>query len=200
MSTSVDLALVLFCAGIAGCAEGADSDLAVVDEASIVPQPTVTVFSEDFENASGWTQQDVSGHAWKIAGPEWYVWPHTGTKCATDSPGTNYTDNSNTAIVSPAINAAGYLGLSLSFWYELSLEYSYDFLYIEASADGGATWNIIGQGTGFTNTWTEATIDISSYAVPQLKLRFRLVSDSSVNYGGVNIDDIILSGIVPSRV
>ncbi len=110
-------------------------------------------------------------------------------------------------------SAGGPLTLSYRLWYDL--EEDYDYVYLEASADGGVTWEILqtpsGRGTnpsgnaygwGYTGTsggepasWIEEQVDLSAYAGQEILLRFEYVTDSSVNGNGLLLDDLALPAI-----
>jgi hypothetical protein len=98
--------------------------------------------------------------------------------------------------------------LNLRLWHDI--EKDWDFLYVLASGDGGATWefletpsmvsaedNILGQafgpgysgrsGDGAAPRWAEETIDLSPYAGEEVLIRLEYVTDGAVNMEGVAI-------------
>ncbi len=105
----------------------------------------------------------------------------------------------------------------LEFWHIAKTEGGYDECYVEISTDGGATYaallsaEYLGSGdysnglfdedsytdwgtsgtTVIDNTkWKKETFDLSAYKVANVKIRFRLTSDSSVTREGWYIDDV----------
>lgn len=109
-----------------------------------------------------------------------------------DSPYSNYANNTNASIISNPINLSGQTGdLRLGFWIKGRLEKNYDYLYIEASTDNGISWTTLGSITGRISSWK-----LMSYPIPpslrtsDFRFRFRLYTDSSVVYDGVYIDNI----------
>ena len=89
----------------------------------------------------------------------------------------------------------------LSFWHRYQIEGGFDGAVLEISTDGGGTWSDLGPyitangytGTISTNyrnplggqpawtgdltTWTEVTVDLSSFAGQSVNIRWRLGSD-----------------------
>ncbi len=96
------------------------------------------------------------------------------------------------------------LTLTYSLWY--SLEDGWDFAYVEASTDGGATWDVLegqratrkdalgnafGPGyTGVSGAWLRDNVDLTPYAGKDVLLRFEYVTDEAVNGQGLCLDDI----------
>lgn len=106
-------------------------------------------------------------------------------------------------------NSTGELTLDFQTWYDL--EQDYDYLFLETSTDGGATWQIIttpsgtdedpsgnsyGWGyNGSSNGWFNEKVDISSLAGKKALIRFEYVTDAAVNGEGFMIDDISIPQI-----
>jgi hypothetical protein len=96
--------------------------------------------------------------------------------------------------------------LSFDAWYDI--ERGWDYAYVAASADDGATWvTLPGQhtttdnptgasfGHGYTGTssgWITEEVDLSDFAGRQLLTRFEYVTDDSANLVGLAIDNIEL--------
>ena len=96
--------------------------------------------------------------------------------------------------------------LTYRIWYQL--EYLYDWLIVEASSDGGATWTWIDLVTGLSYSSCPScsiyagsirSVDLSSFDLQNknIYIRFRLVSDGSGNYDGVYLDEITIKQVVP---
>ncbi|MBI2864434.1 MAG: immune inhibitor A [Chloroflexi bacterium] len=100
---------------------------------------------------------------------------------------------------------------TLKFWAWYDVENKWDFAYVEASTDGGATWRTLSGGyttgddplgnsfgNGLTGqsgnsggpTWVEETMDLSPYAGKKILLRFEYITDEALNKPGIAIDDI----------
>lgn len=89
-------------------------------------------------------------------------------------------------------------------WYEI--EEDWDYAYVEASADGGVTWDVLSGPssttsnpngnsygpayTGRSNGWVQETFDLSPYAGSEVLVRFEYVTDDAVNLSGWLIDDV----------
>ena len=97
---------------------------------------------------------------------------------------------------------------TLEFRAWFALEEGWDYAYVDASVDGGATWtplkgtyttaedpvgNSYGDGyTGSSTGWVREQIDLSPYAGNRLLLRFEYVTDESVYLDGLVIDDVAI--------
>ena len=103
----------------------------------------------------------------------------------------------------------GPLTLEYQIWTDIEVDY--DYAYLVASTDGGATWEIIqtprsviedpsGNSYGWayngdTNGWLKESLDISAYAGQQVWLRFEYITDAAVNGDGLLLDDIAIPEI-----
>jgi hypothetical protein len=98
--------------------------------------------------------------------------------------------------------------LRFSAWYDI--EYGWDYAYVSASTDGGATWSALrgtsttdfdpvgasyGQAyTGSSNGWVQEEVDLSAYAGRNVLLRFEMVTDDATSLTGLAIDNIEVAG------
>jgi len=91
------------------------------------------------------------------------------------------------------------LAPTISFYHWMQSESnSYDWGAVEATKDGGVTWDIVWQKFGNITEWTPKSLQLdSSYAVSNFQFRFHFHSDSSVNYPGWYIDDVAVSVAEP---
>jgi hypothetical protein len=104
--------------------------------------------------------------------------------------------------------------LEFSAWFEI--EDGWDYAYVEASTDGGQTWQVLpgkytttdnpvgnAFGPGWTGAsgasdrpkWVEESVDLSAYAGEEILLRFEMVTDDAVNKPGLLIDNLRISEI-----
>lgn len=99
---------------------------------------------------------------------------------------------------------SGSITLQYKTWYDL--EKDYDYVFLEASTDGGKTWTIVktssctidnpsgnSYGCGYnaeTGGWIEEKVDLSAYAGKKVQVRFEYVTDAAVNGEGIMFDDI----------
>ncbi len=100
---------------------------------------------------------------------------------------------------------------TLEFWMWRDIETDWDYGYVSASADGGATWallegerttrsNPLGNnfGAGITGKggWARERMDLSAYAGEgSVTVRFEYITDEGVNLDGWVIDDIAIPQI-----
>ena len=105
-------------------------------------------------------------------------------------------------IVSPVIDCTGYTSCELEFMRFLGIESStFDHASIQVSNDG-VGWTVIWDfsGASFTDSdWTLVNYDISAVADNEATVYIRFdmgPTDSSVEYPGWNIDDLIVQGTV----
>ncbi len=151
-------------------------------------------------------------------------WATTTTKFVsspssfTDSPGGNYANNTTATLTfNNNIDLTGALGAELEFATQWDIETDWDYGQILISTNNGSTWTPLaglytnlGTGSfqpngqplydGTQTTWVNETINLSSYIGQNVKFRFLLRSDGSVNKDGWYVDDIklsIYSSIVP---
>ncbi|MCD6176480.1 MAG: T9SS type A sorting domain-containing protein, partial [Candidatus Cloacimonetes bacterium] len=120
---------------------------------------------------------------------------HSPIQSISDSPGRNYYDNVTNICTTREFDFSGIKSATMYFWGSIDLEDSFDYFYIEATADSGATWTELASYTGSHSEWQRYSLDIGALALQSsVKFRFRVVSDESVNAKGVDIDDITIAG------
>jgi len=161
-----------------------------------VPVPPATqAFFTSFDSDNGGFVASGSNSTWAWGAPT------SGPLNAHSSPNvwaTNLTGNYNNSeesyLTSPVIDLSAHAGLApvLSFYHWMDSESNtWDWGSVEATKDGGVTWDIIWQKFGDILEWTPKSLQLdSSYAVSNFQFRFHFHSDSSVNYPGWYIDDV----------
>jgi hypothetical protein len=173
----------------------AESSLAINDNAS---------------NLNNWT----SSGQWGITTSRFVSPPSSFT----DSPGGNYANNTTaTLTLNGNIDLTGALGAELQFATQWDIETDYDYGQVLISTNNGSTWTpLAGQYTnlgvgsfqpngqplydGTQTTWVNEKINLSSYVGQNVKFRFLLRSDGSVNRDGWYVDDIklvVYSSFIP---
>lgn len=106
-------------------------------------------------------------------------------------------------------NVTGSLTLNYRTWYDI--EEGWDYAYLQASSDGGQTWQILltpsgtaenpagnayGWGySGSSSGWIEESVDLSQFAGKKVLLRFEYITDAAVNGEGLLVDDISIPEI-----
>jgi hypothetical protein len=109
---------------------------------------------------------------------------------------------------------SGPVALDYRLWYDI--EEGYDYVYLEVSDDGGASWSIVEtpggtaedpsgnsygwgynafSGGGSSGEWIEERIDLSPYAGKEILVRFEYVTDAAVNGEGLLLDDVRIDAI-----
>ncbi|MCX7721511.1 MAG: immune inhibitor A, partial [Verrucomicrobiae bacterium] len=147
-------------------------------------------FSDNFESGLGnWT---ASG-SWGVTSARY----NSPTRSATDSPGAFYTNNTDAALsLASSVSLVGASRPALSFFHQYALEAGYDYGLVEVSLDGGRSWVIPGLAayTGSTTTMAREQLDLSPYVgAANVRIRFRLVTDSSVVMDGWYVDDVLIA-------
>ena len=168
-----------------------------------VPPPT-TVFSSNFDSDNG---------GFTVSGTTTWAWgaPTSGPGAAHSAPNvwaTNLAGNYNSSesgwITSPVIDLSAYAGLAptLSFWNWMDTEStSFDWGVLEVTKDGGVSWQDVSGKIGDQLSWAKKVYQLdSSYAVSNFQFRFYFRSDSSVNYAGWYIDDVVVTVAEPVSV
>jgi immune inhibitor A len=105
---------------------------------------------------------------------------------------------------------------TLEFWAWYDIEEDWDYAYVQISADGGETWEILTtpsgtstnpngnsfgwaytgrSGGGDTATWIQEQIDLSAYAGQEVLIRFEYITDDAVNRPGFILDDLAIPEI-----
>ena len=140
--------------------------------------------------------EDTTTGNWVFDSPWGYdtQYAHSGIRSISDSPGgSSYQNNVNiSAKLSPISLATAQMPV-LSFWHRYSLELNADYGYIDISVNAGATWTTIYFVTGNHPQWKEEKIDLSQWIPePDVRIRFRLKTNSSVTYDGWYIDDVCI--------
>jgi hypothetical protein len=152
--------------------------------------PGVTLFEDNAENGFGnWT----SNQGWAAIAQ----YPHSPVNSFTDSPAGNYANRAdNSMTLKTALNTSSYDILTLSFWHRYATQSGKDFCRVEVSSNNGTSWQEVKNYSGALNTLTQVELDITSYAnkSANVKIRFRLTSDTKTVADGWYVDDIKITG------
>jgi len=110
-----------------------------------------------------------------------------------------------------AFDLSGVESATLEFWAWYDIEEDWDYAYVEVSADGGQTWEILqapsttdynpnGNSFGWAYTgmsgggeeprWIREEVDLSEYVGGEVLIRFEYITDDAVNHPGFAVDDI----------
>lgn len=91
------------------------------------------------------------------------------------------------------IDLTGKSSASVSAWLDYDIEEGYDFLYVQASTDGGANWTDVDAVDGASAGWTQKSFDLTPFAGKPIKFRFNYVTDGGLAKKGAFIDDIAIT-------
>ncbi len=186
--------------------EGGPSNIGTVNLTVGGPTP---VYTEDFNTDPGWSTEG-----------QWAFGQPTGMGSRGRDPLSGFTgsfvygynlngDYTNSMpahnLTTTPFDLSGLTGVSVSFYRWLGVERSaFDHARFEVSNNAGATWTTLFQNSATTSldetAWTQHTYDISAIADNQPDVRFRWVmgtTDVSVIYHGWNVDDFVISALVP---
>lgn len=102
----------------------------------------------------------------------------------------------NLTLTEPVAVAPG-ADLSFRTWYDT--EKDFDFGYVQVSVDGGATWETIDTVTGTdTAHWQDVrTVDLAAYEGRPILVRFRYVTDGSIQGRGWEVADVAIGAVAP---
>ena len=125
----------------------------------------------------------------------WFWWSNRG-------------DNMNTTLTR-SFDLTPVESATLEFWLWYDIEEDWDYAYVEVSADGGATWQILATphtsdhnptgnsyGPGYTgrsgggevSRWIHEQIDLSAFAGRPILVRFEVITDDAVQRPGLALD------------
>jgi bacillopeptidase F (M6 metalloprotease family) len=120
-------------------------------------------------------------------------------------------EDESVALMTREFDLSGVTSAELAFdaWY--SIEQDYDYAYVEISADGGSTWQIL-QAPGTTDTnptganfgwgytgesdgWRRETIDLTPFAGQPVFIRFEYITDAALNFPGILVDNVEIAAL-----
>ncbi|MCI0473623.1 MAG: T9SS type A sorting domain-containing protein, partial [Ignavibacteria bacterium] len=118
---------------------------------------------------------------------------HTPTHSFTDSPTGNYLANANNSMtLNFPLNTQSSPVVFLSFWHRYYTEAGYDYCRVEVSSNNGTNWNEVSNYNGNFQTWAQQSFDITEFCngSSNVRVRFRLTADASLQFDGWYVDDI----------
>ncbi|MEN8165387.1 MAG: C25 family cysteine peptidase, partial [Acidobacteriota bacterium] len=173
-------------------------------------------FSEDFSGDPGWAiDNGGNGNGWAFGVPQGGGGQYGGPDPTAGFTGDNVYgvnlagdyDNSLSTdqlkLTTPAIDCGAATSVFLSFRRWLGVESpTFDHARVQVSVDGGSSWPTVWENTSSIeeSAWSEQTIDLTSVAAGQPDVRIRWTqgeTDSSWQYCGWNIDDVVVEGAAP---
>jgi hypothetical protein len=168
-----------------------------------VPTSSQIYFNDNVEGGlNGWTTQNYtsSATAWHQSSLQ-YGTPSHSWWHGDEATGTYHSsDRINSAAITPPINLAGAVApLTLMFAENYFTEIGWDYCMVDVTTDGGLSWTPLrgayGQApSGSSGGWTISSLDLSSYAGSNIKIRFYFDTHDSLHndFSGWFVDDIIL--------
>ena len=170
----------------------------------------ILLFEDESDNYSDYWTIDSS---WSETFEE-YNSPQTSI---TDSPYSNYSNNAlETINLLNDINLSGYSYAEINFNAKWNIESGYDYVQIEISNDGGASWEPqCGKYTrkgvetqedaldepvydGNQSEWVNESILLTDYIDQEISIRFKLKSDGGLRRDGFYYDDFKIKALSSS--
>lgn len=113
-----------------------------------------------------------------------------GTYGLTESPNGNYWNmESTSATMLNGVDLSQATDAYVEFAAEYYLEYSFDYMYVEATYNNGQNWIPVTSFTG-DSAWWRYSFSIGGFVgYPNVKVRFRFYSDQALNYDGFSFDN-----------
>lgn len=182
---------------------------AVLNEFTIAPRETL--LAEGFESgASGWTHGGTKDD-WQIGPPQGLTedpaTAYSGTRIAgTDLTGLGsiagrYENLCDSWFESPAIDCSDATQVRLSFARKLAVERSNGgaWDYARILVNGNTVWESPSAADLNDPAWTPQSLDLSAFADgnASVRVRFTMHSDASITFGGWNLDDVLITALVP---
>ncbi len=171
--------------------DGSDTDDNSADFIGIPPTPgmengTYVVFEDNFDtDTMKWTGD------WAKTGATY----HSPDSSFTDSPTGNYPNNDTlVGEINQDIDLTNYYSAKMEFWTKYHVEEGWDTVHLQVSTDSGATWTDVKAYSGEVTDWTKESVDLGAYAGKVIRVRFVLISDGAVNFDGMYVDDVVITG------
>ena len=147
-----------------------------------------TIFSDDAESGTGKWNDSGNGISWGTNFDDSY----SGNRSFADSDGSNFINNTlNYFTTVNSINLNNTTNPYLEFFAKWSFEPG-DFANLQISTNNGSSWTSLKTYTA-AEAWTQEQFSLADYIGDNVMLRFRMISDNSLNTDGFYFDDIEVS-------
>jgi subtilisin-like proprotein convertase family protein len=172
------------------------------------------IYTSDFEaNDGGFTHSGVQDE-WERGLPTFVpiTTCNSGTNCWKTDLDNTYNASSNQDLLSPNINLTGYTAAWVTWSQRYHMESAnFDHAFVDVQQVGGASprrlweWldgtmnNTVGNPTvtiAESAGWGQRHADISDYLGQNTEIRFHVDTDTTVQLGGLAIDDVTVTGCV----
>lgn len=163
---------------------------------------TSILFSEDFNNANSLDDWTITTGG--LVTQTWNVQDnHYGTQVIDGTPFLNIYDWSgqvtNEIIETPTIPAGS--GAALVISYEYSFYYQSSSVFVYTEVFDGTTWQVVKTYSGSSLYIQTESIDVTSYANANFKIRFRFENNVGNNWEhSIRIDNVVVTGDIPTSV
>ena len=149
--------------------------------------PFCALFADDMETADvPWTAQGSWSRTTERA--------NSGQFSYTDSPGGNYNNNVSASLISPPLDLSDIGSITLDFASRCDTEATYDFCYVDVSADG-SNWTTLDRYDGDASSFVNQSYTTSALAgSANARIRFRFESDVTITQDGWHVDDVVVRG------
>ncbi|MGG9971201.1 S8 family serine peptidase [Ferruginibacter sp. SUN002] len=162
-------------------------------------------YLEGFENNDGYFYAKGTNTSWQWGAPAKTVINKAanGNKAWVTNLIGNYSNNETSYLYSPCFDLTGLVQPVLAFSHIYSIEFAYDYTWVEYSTDG-TTWQKLGEVGSGTNWYDGTALNVwktsklkwhaTSIGIPVtasvVRFRFVLSSDAGVTEAGIGIDDV----------
>ncbi|UCE18503.1 MAG: carboxypeptidase regulatory-like domain-containing protein, partial [Gemmatimonadota bacterium] len=153
-----------------------------------------TLFHDHFEGRIYQWNPGGEGSSWGTSGSRY----HSVSLSLTDSPSGYYTNGGDTwAAMVRGIDLTSYGSAAVDFWHYAYFEPDNDSAFVEISTDGGFEWEVLSRDFhGYRREWIHEFFSLREYCglADDVRIRFRLLTDGSVNDDGWFVDDVRICG------
>jgi gingipain R len=173
----------------------------VILETNLDTDPGWTIYNGG--NANGWAFGTPSGQGGQYGNPD-PTSGYTGDNVYGVNLDGDYDNNltyNQLRLLTPSLDLSEASTVILRFWRWLGIEGKPNDLARVNVSINGEPWIIIWQSSAnYGGTWVEESFDLTDLAAGQSDVRIRWTlgsTDSSMQFAGWNIDDIVIEGTVP---
>ncbi len=150
------------------------------------------VYVEDFETGPGSYTHSGTNDEWEWGPPTYSSGPpaaHSGASCWGTDLDATYANNSAQVLLSPNIAVTGNGPFTVSCYVWHNTQDNFDIVTWSYSTNGGADWNELWFASGSSASWIQLSQQVPGVPA-NIRLRWRLSSNSSVTAAGLYIDDV----------
>lgn len=172
-----------------------DGELVISDNFDDVHDPSFW----DFTTGS-WTYHSDGIDAWTPTQLMLYDNYYSAETSLCDSPGKNYADKQVNSIMTTPMDFSSYWAATMYFWALVDIEAEWDFCYLEGTTSvepipHDSLWTELAAFDGDLMPWEYFAVNLGPFAQKSnVRLRFRLVTDTYENRDGIYIDDVEILG------